>query len=88
MINKESVAVTQNQEIVISKQCDRCKKVFFPTNNTEFQEFLHICVEGGCGSVWGDGIKMQVDLCQMCGHEMFKDIARVEDMHGVPPGMP
>lgn len=52
--------------------CDVCKKEYSFTGNEqmEAQEFQHIYVNGGYGSVFGDGSQLQVDICQHC----FKEI--------------
>ena len=88
MLQKETVTVAKDEEILTAKQCDKCKIVFPPSDYVEWQEFIHISMEGGYGSVWGDGIEVKVDLCQRCGLDLFKDFAQTEDVHGVPPGMP
>lgn len=51
--------------------CDVCKKEYSFTDDVmEAQEFQHIFVNGGFGSVFGDGSQLKADICQYC----FKEI--------------
>lgn len=77
MINKNKKMV--EIEEITSKQCDRCK-VWYDVEEDVFesQEFHHIRFTGGYGSVFGDGIKVECDLCQKCLKEMIKDYMRTE----------
>lgn len=63
--------MTQYKEV----QCNKCKRKHTTKGMDvcEYQEFLRIDTVGGYGSVWGDGTKIQLDLCQSCQYEMFKD---------------
>lgn len=71
MINRKSVRVSQ--PIVISKQCDKCKKSYSAEGDgvLETQEFHHIRFTGGYGSVFGDETTVQCDICQHCLHKMI-----------------
>lgn len=40
---------------------------------------LHWRNTGGYGSVWGDGMTVEVTLCQKCTIELFGDFATVHD---------
>lgn len=58
--------------------CDRCgKRLEKLAEGFEFQEALCISFTGGYASVWGDESKVEVELCQQCGHELLKEFARV-----------
>lgn len=47
--------------------CDVCKKSYSIEKDwEETQEFQHIYFEGGYGSIFGDGVKMKLDICQHC----------------------
>jgi antitoxin CcdA len=61
------------EEIVIEKiTCDVCKKEYdYNKNSWEVQEFQHIRIEGGYGSVFGDGNKLKADICQDCYKEII-----------------
>jgi hypothetical protein len=63
------------EKILDSVICDKCKKEVF--DEMELDEF--ICVEhfGGYNSIFGDGNRIQLDLCQHCLKEIFVDIIRV-----------
>ena len=49
------------------------KKDFAIDDWDEIQEFHHIRFTGGYGSVCGDGMKVECDICQRCLHIMIKD---------------
>ena len=42
-----------------------------PDDVVEFQEFHSIWVQGGYGSVFGDGSDVSVDFCQRCLKELI-----------------
>jgi hypothetical protein len=44
----------------------------------EWQESLQLRFTGGYGSVFGDGTKVAVDLCQHCVKELLGAYCRVE----------
>ena len=78
MIHYEKVQ--EEREKVSFKECDKCHKKF-DTNNTndicEMQEFLHFRNTGGYGSIFGDGAKIELDLCQHCVKEVLGLYLRV-----------
>ena len=51
--------------------CDKCKKEI--SNDIELQETHSINFIGGYGSVFGDGNKVECDLCQNCLKELIGD---------------
>lgn len=58
--------LTPHETIVISaKSCDRCR-LHAEKNDPEFHEFLSIDRQAGFGSVFGDGNRLKLDLCQHC----------------------
>ena len=63
--------------------CDVCKKEYSYTNFMEIQEFKEIFVFGGFDSVFGDGSKKRLDICQHCLKEKlgeyFVDIEDEEE---------
>lgn len=59
-------AFTTDETIVISaKYCDRCN-LFAEKMSPEFHEFLSIDQKVGFGSIFGDGNRLKLDLCQHC----------------------
>ena len=55
--------------------CDCCKVE--TDDPIEMQEFLHF--ENNCGfnSIWGDGSRVELDLCQECTKKLLGDYIRV-----------
>ena len=43
----------------------------------EYQEGHHIAFTGGYASVFGDGAKVECDLCQDCLKALIEDFCRV-----------
>ena len=49
--------------------CDRCERHFTEgkiDDDLEIQEFLKIDFIGGYASVFGDGARVKLDICQRC----------------------
>ncbi len=65
------------QTVVVGFKCDLCGKELSCDGNYEYQEALHIDFVGGYGSVFGDGTKVECDLCQNCLQDLIKDFCRV-----------
>ena len=53
------------QPYVKQLRCDRCERVA-EADEVEFQEFTSIDHTAGYGSIFGDGMRVQIDLCQHC----------------------
>jgi len=52
--------------------CDVCKKSYNVEKDwEEAQEFIHIDEVVGYASVFGDGVNIQLDLCQHCANELL-----------------
>jgi hypothetical protein len=63
---------------VASIQCDRCKKDYDNTKDwDETQEFHHIYFTGGYGSVFGDGCKVECNICQHCLKRFIEKHCRI-----------
>jgi antitoxin CcdA len=61
-------------------ECDVCHKSFdTETDIFETQEFLYINFRGGYGSVFGDGNKVQCEICQHCLKELLGKYLRIEE---------
>lgn len=61
--------IKSKKEMVLSYKitsivCDICKREY--TDDMELQEFVFIDSIGGYNSVFGDGNKIQFDICQHC----------------------
>lgn len=69
----KDVQVTERQ--LIGFECSRCKATHDADNFVEMQEMLHWRNTGGYGSVWGDGVTVEVTLCQKCTLELLGDFA-------------
>ena len=67
----------------VTLTCDICKKTYQYDDTTEaqfeIQEFLHIRFTGGYGSVFGDGDRVECDICQRCVKEKLGAYMRVKD---------
>jgi len=73
----EDVPVTKKQ--CVGFECNRCKVKYDANDFVEMQEMLNWQYVSGYGSVWGDGTKVEVTLCQHCTLELFGDFATVDD---------
>lgn len=63
---------TVEQKFPIKVTCDVCKTEYdWVKDRMEVQEFQHIHIEGGFGSVFGDGNKLRADICQYCFKKIF-----------------
>lgn len=71
---EKSVIYSSIESIV----CDICKKEFnCKEDDIELQEFHHINFTGGYGSVFGDGVRVECDICQHCLSKLIVDHARL-----------
>ena len=77
MVHYKEVQEIRKGEELISKECDKCHKIFYPYDIFEIGEFLHFRNVGGYGSVFGDGTKIELDLCQHCVKEILGLYLRV-----------
>lgn len=55
----------------IELTCDRCGRVVPESDHAEWSETLRLRFTGGYGSIFGDGSKVEVDLCQQCVKELI-----------------
>lgn len=72
----KTTSVTVRKDIPATKICDKCAKKVTVDDMIEWQEFYHIRLTGGYGSVFGDTEEVKCDLCQKCLLEMIKDYYR------------
>jgi len=62
--------------------CDVCKKEYNYAGTDdieEVQEFQHIRFTGGYGSIFGDDVSFETDICQHCLKEKLGEYIRVVD---------
>lgn len=65
-------------------KCDVCGKEYLRGNGVEvkddleIQEFLRVDFVGGYGSVFGDGVHVQCDICQKCLMELLGHFCRLD----------
>lgn len=79
MTTETKIIKIQTTEIS-SYQCDRCLISFDPdTDAFEVQEMLNINILGGYGSVFGDGVRRTLDLCQSCQQEILAEYFQYPD---------
>jgi hypothetical protein len=73
------------EEVPESLTCDICKTSFsFEKDWEEIEECQHVHFEGGYGSVFGDGKRYKLDICQHCikrllGKFLIEDIDNYEE---------
>lgn len=75
----ETKTVPATSEAVVAKVCDRCgRRAESRSPDFECGEFISIRHDCGYGSVFGDGCRIEIDVCQHCISELFGSIARVK----------
>lgn len=80
MIIYKKIQESKLAEIPISITCDVCKKEYFydadDKSDIEIQEFHCIRLTGGYGSMFGDGMEIECDICQHCLYKLIKKYYR------------
>ena len=62
--------------------CDKCGKTYSAEDDRdEVQEFHYIDFVGGYGSVFGDGTKVECEICQYCLKKMIEKFMRTEEVY-------
>ena len=61
-------------EHLVGITCDVCKKEYSSDDYSEYLEFVQVNDTGGYGSIFGDGLKMQIDICQHCFKHMLEAV--------------
>lgn len=74
---RELKAVEVSRVGEVSITCDKCKAKY-DSDDMERQEFLNWVLVGGYGSVWGDGARVMLDLCQHCAYELLSEYVVIE----------
>lgn len=70
--------IVQSVDVTGALICDRCG-IESPMNGSEFHEFTSIGYVAGYGSIFGDGNRVEIDLCQCCLREALGDWLRVTE---------
>ena len=65
--------VLKKEKYIDTLECNKCHKEITQNDTIEWQEFFTYNGMGGYGSVFGDSIPYELDLCQNCFHELVKD---------------
>ena len=84
---------TTTKKVVVAIQCDRCQKVYRKeeveghilkkfNDMWEINEFLRLDFSCGYGSIFGDGAKVECDLCQHCVKDLIGPYARIQEHSG------
>ena len=68
---------TFEKEVIESITCDICGETF--TDIMELNEFFQVDETCGYGSIFGDGNRIQLDVCQRCLKEKFGDKIRIRN---------
>ncbi|MFH1685049.1 MAG: hypothetical protein ABH983_01970 [Candidatus Micrarchaeota archaeon] len=77
MIKTKINVVERTEEEIIAYVCDVCGKEYDPNKDIiEVQEFYHIKFTGGYGSLFGDGSRVECDICQSCLWKMIAPVYR------------
>ena len=73
--------VTEKRFVTDKIICDVCgRDLSFTDNNyVEAQEMFSYSWWGGYGSVFGDGIDFEIDICQHCFKDAFGEYIRSKD---------
>jgi len=58
--------------------CDKCGDEYDETDFVQEQEGLFQTDTGGYGSVWGDGTRWSISLCQECAYELLSPYAVIK----------
>lgn len=70
-------------QVETTYECDRCHRQASSSKDSwiVFNEFLLFDRIGGYGSVFGDGNRIQLDLCQECVKDVLGRWIRVTDAY-------
>lgn len=69
--------VQQPTQEIVSVKCDVCGKEYNKgQDDFEIEEFHFIRFTGGYGSIFGDGSRVECDICQNCLQKLIGDFCR------------
>ena len=80
MINYETEMVEVESRTIKSVICDECGQEF--TDILDIQEFHFIQFIGGFASIFGDGNKVESQICQDCLYDLLGGALRVLNSDG------
>lgn len=69
MIREKTITI--QKEIVDFIQCDFCDRIKHPAS-LEYHEFISIRHDCGYTSIFGDGNRIELDMCQHCLSKLLK----------------
>lgn len=71
--------LTRKEEIEVIEgfSCDRCGTSYYEENFIEMQEMLHYKNVGGYGAMIGDGVEVELTLCQLCANVLLGNYWRI-----------
>ena len=70
--------VNKQIEVADVLVCDVCQREYkYDDDVFDIQEFVHIYICGGYGSVFGDGAVLKLDICQHCLNKKLGKYFRV-----------
>jgi antitoxin CcdA len=75
MKKRREIETTLSTTVAIT--CDVCKTEY--VDMADFHEFLQIDHQGGYWSIFGDGAKIECDICQVCVKNLLGDFLRVKE---------
>ena len=75
----KSIKKTKEVREITAIVCDICKKEYKIEDVFEIQEFYHVSFEAGWGSVFGDGNRIECDICQHCLKKILGENYRIHD---------
>jgi hypothetical protein len=71
------VNTVESVSVVTQIKCDRCGKEV-ARDDLGFQEMTSIDFKGGYGSIFGDGNRVEIDLCEPCLRDTLGTWLRVK----------
>ena len=77
MINYKKEQITVDKKVSIT--CDVCKKTYNVEDYEEAQEVFHIEEVVGYSSIFGDGLIVELDICQHCLKEKLGQFLRIRE---------
>jgi len=80
MLEYSTKKVEKEERILTKVICDICKKEYNTDNDEDqmqIQEFHHVRFMGGYGSIFGDGVVMESNICQYCLGKTLGNYMRV-----------
>jgi hypothetical protein len=65
-------------EEIVGKICDVCKTQIDANDYFDFNEMVNVRFTGGYNSIFGDGAKVEIDICQICFKEKLGEYVRIK----------